>query len=86
MTPGRRTGDELARAVVRVLGLVPGGERCLTRSLVLLRLLARRGIHGDLIIAVRPDERMSLAAHAWVEVDGRPLLAPALEDGRLLIA
>jgi hypothetical protein len=55
------------------------------RSLVLLRVLARRGASGSLVIAVRPSEDLTLAAHAWVELDGVPLLAPATADhGRLV--
>ncbi len=78
---GRRLGE----AVVRTLEAMPVDSRCLMRSLVLLRVLARRGVNGSLVIAVRPDELLKLAAHAWVEVDGRPLLAPAGPDhGRLV--
>lgn len=65
----------LARAVSRTLPLLPTESRCLMRSLVLTALLARRGIEGDaLVIAVAPGE--PLRAHAWVELDGRPLLPP----------
>jgi Transglutaminase-like superfamily len=70
LTEARR----LARAVSRVLGLVPGDSRCLFRSLTLLRMLERRGIGQTLVIAVRPGP---LAAHAWIEVDGRPVLPGA---------
>lgn len=53
-------------------------------SLVLLRLLARRHVPAELIIAVRPGED-ELRAHAWIEVGERPLLPPAEEGyGRLL--
>lgn len=74
------TADTLAEArrlgwiVTRVLTLVPGDTRCLVRSLVLTRLLARRGIQAKLVIGARaaPD----FLAHAWVECDGDPVLAP----------
>lgn len=46
--------------------------RCLTRSLVLHRFLARRGIPSELQIGVRKEGR-ELLAHAWVECAGRPL-------------
>jgi hypothetical protein len=74
---GRRTFDEarrLGRIVIRVLRLLPGDTRCLTRSLVLTQLLARRGIPAKLVIGARaaPDFR----AHAWVEYDGHPVLPP----------
>jgi Transglutaminase-like superfamily len=83
-------GDSLAdarrlgRAVVRTLAPLPRGSHCLTRSLVLLSLLARRGMAVDLVIAVQPSADPSFDAHAWVEVDGSPLLAPALDYGRLV--
>jgi hypothetical protein len=64
----------LGRAVARTLALVPGDTRCLARSLVLTRLLARRGIPAKLVIGARtaPD----FLAHAWVEYAGDPVLAP----------
>jgi hypothetical protein len=65
---------DLGDAVVRILALLPGDGRCLTRSLVLTRLLARRGIPAKLVIGARtvPD----FTAHAWVEHDGHPVLWP----------
>ena len=77
-------GRRLASAVVRTLRPLPRGSRCLTRSLVLVSLLARRGVEGNLVIAVQPSAEPSFDAHAWVEVDGSPLLAPALDYGRLV--
>ena len=62
----------LGRAVMRVLGLLPTDSRCLMRSLVLTGMLARRGVYAKVVIGVRADP--SFAAHAWVEVDGRPVL------------
>ena len=75
------TGRRLGRAVVRTLSLLPADSRCLMRSLVLTRLLARRGIETRLVIAVSPGERF--AAHAWIEHGDAPLLpagAPAFEQ------
>lgn len=66
------TGQRLASAVTRTLRLLPSDTRCLMRSLVLTRLLARRGIRASLVIGVRPGERFG--AHAWVEQAGTPLL------------
>jgi hypothetical protein len=73
-------GDSLAEArhlgsaVVRTLALLPGDARCLARSLVLTRLLARRGITAKLVIGTcaAPD----FIAHAWVEHAGQPVLSP----------
>ena len=70
-----RFGRRLGRIVVRVLEPLPTDSRCLMRSLVLAGLLARRGVDGRLVLAVRAEE--DFAAHAWVELDGRPLLEPA---------
>ena len=48
------------------------GLRCLTQSLALARLLARRGIETDVRIGIRTDGGR-LLAHAWVEWTGRTL-------------
>jgi hypothetical protein len=64
----------LGSAVMRTLALLPGDTRCLVRSLVLTRMLARRGIPARLVIATRTTP--SFAAHAWVEYAGRPVLPP----------
>lgn len=72
-----QVGARLGRAVVRTLALVPTDARCLTRSVVLVDLLARRGISSTLVIGVATED--GFKAHAWVERDGRSLLA---EDGR----
>lgn len=44
--------------------------RCLTRSIALQRMLARRGLPARVCIGVR-REASSLEAHAWVELHGR---------------
>jgi hypothetical protein len=72
------TAVRLARAVMAVLRRLPGDTRCLTQSLVLTALLARRGIGSTLRIAVAPGE--TFAAHAWVEHGGVPVL-PAEHPG-----
>jgi hypothetical protein len=64
----------LGRAVARTLALVPGDTRCLVRSLVLTRLLARRGIPAKLVIGARAAPEF--VAHAWVEYAGDPVLSP----------
>jgi hypothetical protein len=75
-----RDGARVARAAVRVLEPLPLDARCLLRSLVLLRLLARRGARAELRIAVAKAGSAGLEAHAWVELDGSALLPPA-QDG-----
>jgi hypothetical protein len=61
----------IGRATLRTLALVPTDARCLVRSLVVLRLLSRRGIESRLVIGVQPGP--DFLAHAWVEHDGRPV-------------
>jgi hypothetical protein len=82
---GRREGVRLGRAVTRTLRLVPARTACLTRSLVLLRILAARGVTGQLVISVLPHHEAKLDAHAWVEVDGRPVLPIATDQLRLAV-
>lgn len=67
-----RIGRRLGRPVRRTLDPLPWDSRCLMRSLVLLRMLARRGVVCKLVIGVKPGERFE--AHAWIEHDGHPLL------------
>jgi hypothetical protein len=77
------TGYRLGRVVGRTLSKLPADSRCLVRSLVLSRLLARRGIPASLVIGVKLDPEF--AAHAWVESGGMALLpAGETEYGRLL--
>jgi len=72
----------LGRLVERGLERLPGDTRCLTRSLVLVRMLAERGIHSTLVIGVKSEPEF--AAHAWVEVQGRAMLEPSdYAQGRL---
>jgi hypothetical protein len=77
-----RIGRRLGRPVRRTLDPLPWDSRCLMRSLVLLRMLARRGVVCRLVIGVRPGE--TFEAHAWVEHDGHPLL-PTLGYERLTV-
>lgn len=80
---GERVGDErLARAVRRTLRRLPADSRCLVQSLVLTRLLARRGRDSRLVIGV--SRAGGFSAHAWIERDGVPLLPTNEPDfGRL---
>ena len=67
-----RIGRRLGQPVRRTLDPLPWDSRCLMRSLVLLRMLARRGVVCELVIGVRPGDRFE--AHAWIQHDGHPLL------------
>lgn len=74
---GHNPGVRLAYVVSGILRLLPTDSRCLMRSLVLTRLLARRGLPSSLVIGVSAEP--GFAAHAWVEHAGSPLL-PAYES------
>jgi len=77
------TSARLANAVIRTLTVLRTDARCLSQSLVLLWLLARRGIPGTLVVGVHTSPEF--AAHAWIEHAGKPLLSPgSFPDGRLL--
>lgn len=62
----------LSGAVMGLLALLPTDSRCLVRSLVYLSLIERRGVTGSLVIGARTEPEF--AAHAWIEVEGRPEL------------
>ncbi|WP_205697657.1 lasso peptide biosynthesis B2 protein [Conexibacter sp. SYSU D00693] len=71
----------LGRVVSRTLGPLPVDATCLARSLVLVAMLARRSLPGTVVIGVKPSagegsDGEGFGAHAWVEVAGRPVLAP----------
>jgi hypothetical protein len=82
--PGLRSRDprehlvarRLGKVVGKTLGVLPTDSRCLIRSLVLVRILARRSIPSVLVIGVSNDG--GFKAHAWVEHEGRPILPPGV--------
>lgn len=74
-------GRRLGRAVRRTLGVLPADSRCLMSSLVLTRLLSKRGIESQLVISVQPGEKFG--AHAWLEHRGAALLPPDAPELRL---
>jgi hypothetical protein len=74
--PSRDEVVRVSRAVRRTMGLLPGDSRGLVASLVLIAVLARRGVDASLVVG-RP--RNGFGAHAWVEVRGLPAL-PAPKD------
>jgi hypothetical protein len=67
-------GRHLAWATVRTITLLPTDSRCLMRSLVLTRVMARRGMSSELVLSAAPGP--DFEAHAWVEHAGEPLLVP----------
>ena len=62
----------LGGVVARVLSPLPADSRCLMMSVVLSAMLARRGVDSSIVIGVKSGS--TFGAHAWVELDGRPLL------------
>ena len=68
----RATAEWLAVGVRKTLGVLPLDSRCLIRSLVLTRLLARRGLDCTVVFAART--KPEFMAHSWVEYRGVPLL------------
>ena len=76
-------GRHLAWATVRTIEPLPIDSRCLVRSLVLTRLLARRSLASTFVLSAAPGPRFE--AHAWVELDGQPLLQPAGADHQQLV-
>jgi hypothetical protein len=78
-----RVGIRLGRAVARALSRLPFDSRCLMRSLVLVSLLARRGVRSTLVVAVRPGP--TFESHAWVERGSVPLLHRGHPDFRRIL-
>ncbi len=76
-------GIRLGQVIQKIFRLLPGDTRCLTRSVVLMRMLARRQVETTLIIGVRAAP--SFGAHAWIEHAGRPLLEPIETDGQRMV-
>jgi Transglutaminase-like superfamily len=81
--PSRDEVVRVARAVRRTLGALPGDSRGLIASLVLIAVLARRGLDASLVVG-RPRNRFG--AHAWVEVGGLPALPAAKDKFAQLVA
>ena len=81
--PSREEVVRISRAVRRTMGLLPGDSRGLVASLVLIAVLARRGVVASLVVG-RP--RNGFGAHAWVEVDGLPALPVARDKFAQLAA
>jgi transglutaminase-like putative cysteine protease len=69
---GASDAARLGHAVTRTLTALPFDDRCLSQALVLVAMLARRGTPSTLVIGARAGAEFG--AHAWVEVDGLPVL------------
>jgi hypothetical protein len=75
----RRTAPDVEAAIESAVRMVdaasarlPFRPACLPRSVTLWWLLGRQGIDTKVVLGVRPADQ-GIAAHAWVEYDGRPL-------------
>ena len=75
------TVPAVALAVARAAAHHLQPMTCLPRALALQRMLARRGVDSVLRIGVR-KEAEAIAAHAWVEVDGRAVGEPEAIETR----
>ena len=51
----------------------PWRVKCLPRSIVLMGLLRRRGVSGEMCLGIPGLAAPELEAHAWVEVNDRPV-------------
>jgi transglutaminase superfamily protein len=65
--------ERAARLVDAAAALYPLNATCLKKSLILVRILARRGIRAELRLGVRKVHE-EFSAHAWVVCDGRIVL------------
>lgn len=71
----------LGRAVSRTLGPLPVDATCLARSLVLVAMLARRGLPGTLVIGVQPGGGEATAAPRGLRLRNRLARGEAPEGG-----
>jgi hypothetical protein len=69
----RETAVAMAEAVSLVAGRRVVGALCLGRSLLLWFLLRRRGMDAELVVGTNAPVDDSWMAHAWVELDSRPV-------------
>jgi hypothetical protein len=80
-TPNHERQKRIIRAARLVLRARPLGqdENCLDRSLVLYRFLSMEMLDPRLVVGVRrgPD---AVKGHAWVTVDGRPVVEPSVAE------
>ena len=72
----RMTQQRLAQLIDALLGInvLCFTPTCWKRAPVLHRYLALSGIETRIVFGVRKEKESLLAGHAWLEVDGRPLL------------
>lgn len=66
--------SEMVWAIERVGRLLVGKRPCLPQALALQWFLRRKGIVTNLHIGVKKDDAKGIAAHAWLEKNGRVLI------------
>ncbi len=76
---GSRPAEQIAWALGVAGRRVPGGRNCLVQALAGASLLLRAGHHSRLCIGVNRSSGNPLDAHAWVELDGRPIIGAVRE-------
>lgn len=70
--------ERAARLVDALAMFYPLNPTCLKKSLVLFRILRKRGIAAELRLGVRKVQDR-FAAHGWIECQGRVLLGGGME-------
>ncbi len=70
--------DRVAWATAAAARHLPGTWTCLVQALVLQALLSRHGHLATLRLGVARHRSGAIAAHAWVECEGRPVGAAAV--------
>lgn len=71
---------EAVRAVDVASSLYWKRTTCLQRAVSLCRLVRKLGANAQLVVGYRPQP---FTAHAWVEIDGRPIAGAAGYAARL---
>lgn len=66
------TGTKRVPQAVRLAACIVPGASCLTQALAAQIMFARRNIPSTLVVGV--EDSRSFAAHAWLELQGIPVL------------
>lgn len=64
----------IARVVEAAATNLPLSLPCLPQALAVCWMLRARGVDARLYYGVRHADRLEFQAHAWVEVDGKPVI------------
>lgn len=72
--PSRPALERVTWAIEVTSHYVPGGSNCLVRALASEYILGRFGYPSELKIGVAKGAAGELAAHAWLESDGRVVI------------